>query len=160
LDVKQVTVVVSSPGNVFKDTLKELASKSERSPAQTVRVGQKLPDAAIFGSKQISAQYQMEIKEAPGFSAEGTTSDVLSSNNLSDVEVTLSDAERGNTQTINLDCTEEELLYKPQGKTMLIHHLMKKNSTLQLKKNVTECDGKYESSAIESKWRMSHFNTQ
>jgi hypothetical protein len=62
-EVKQVTVIVSSPGAVYRDTLKELASKLELSPAQTVRVGQRLSDAAIFGSKQIWSQCQKEIKE-------------------------------------------------------------------------------------------------
>jgi hypothetical protein len=87
-------VVVSSPGAVFKNSLKEPPSKLELPPSQTVRIGQKLSDAAISGSKKIWAQCQRDIREVPGILSEGITSnESISEEDEADVD---------------LDCTENE----------------------------------------------------
>jgi hypothetical protein len=112
-DVQQITLIVSSLGAVYKDILKRLASVMELSPAQTVRIGQRLSDAAIVGSHTIWKQYQQEIvKTSPAIEASGTTSDVESTpKDFSDFEQPPKDTEEDSlhNQTVVIDCTQREL---------------------------------------------------
>jgi hypothetical protein len=112
-DVQLVTVIVSSLGAVYKDSLKRLASVLELSPTQTTRLGQRLSDAAISGSYAILRHYQHEIsKMASDIDAAGTTSEIDSTSmDYSEFEQPSSDIEgdNNNNQTVVTDCTPEEL---------------------------------------------------
>jgi hypothetical protein len=111
-DVQLITVIVSSLGAIYKDSLKRLALVMELTPVQTVGLGQRLSDAAVIGSRLIWANYQRAIKEAPAFSASGSTPEVESmSEDSTDFEQSLGDAEKANehTQTVVLDCVPGEL---------------------------------------------------
>jgi hypothetical protein len=110
-DVQLVTVIVSSLGAVFQTSLKRLTSVLELSPTQTVRIGQRLSDAAICGSLAIWRKYQHEVASLPSdVEANGSTSEVESSSDDSDIVQTSSDAGNDNNNNTNVvtDCTQEE----------------------------------------------------
>jgi hypothetical protein len=111
--VQQITVIVSSLGAIYKETLKRLASVMEPSPAKTVPIGQHLPEVAINGSHTIWKQYQQEMtKTSPAISISRTTSEVGSAPiDFSDFEQPPIDTEEDNShnQTVVIDCTPGEL---------------------------------------------------
>jgi hypothetical protein len=118
-------VIISSLGAIYTDSLKRLTSISELSPAQTVRIGQRLSDAAITRSHAIWKQHQQEIaKMSPPIEISGTTSEVEDSlKDFSDYEKSPEDTEEDNShnQTIVIDCAPGELNVGKAGVAEIAH---------------------------------------